>query len=385
MNTQLQAAAISKSTPSEPEKRPRRPFYQLKFEEILDLHFRIRSTTFSSRHTINLTLSAPSEQLAGKWPDQTICSSSTGWEDGRISLGQVVIEVSPTCLVQANSRYRERGSDVLILAATIDEARSVYALLLREFGASGHEIAPGVPVFRVLALDDKIITTHRIPLVGFPEFGPGEMELNYGPKFPDWASKLQGVIQQKASSLTVLQGPPGTGKTTFLRWLIAQSGENADFYYLPATCIELLSNPSMTDFWLRECRNSPLPKVLIIEDAEMLLLKRGAENSNWVGNLLNITDGILGDALRFHIICSINCPFSEIDPALLRTGRLAASWVFKPLQPDQAVQLASKLGRACPDPRASITLADIYASEPLGQIQAQKVIGFHSSDMLTEI
>jgi SpoVK/Ycf46/Vps4 family AAA+-type ATPase len=116
--------------------------------------------------------------------------------------------------------------------------------------------------------------------------------------------------------------------------------------------------------------------VLLIEDAEMLLMKRGPENGHWVGNLLNITDGIMGDAMRFHIVCTMNCPFSDIDPALRRPGRLAASWIFRPLARENAEKLSRIIGKECPDGK-SLTLSDIYSPPVHGEIESRPGIGFH--------
>ncbi len=384
MNTDLQQTPTRNEITGGRDNPKESRLYQLNFEEFLDTHFRLKSASFSPRHLINISLPVQPATVAEHWPGTTVCSTHRALDDGRLTLAQAVIEISATCLIHVNSRYRERGSDGIILASTVEEAKSTHELLIRLYGAHGIEIPSETPIFRILALEENHISTHRISLADFPKLGAPEMDLHYGNGFSDWAHKLQQVIENKASSLSILQGPPGTGKTTFLRWLIANSGKEVDFYFLPATCIDLLSNPNMTHFWLRECRNSRLPKVLIVEDAEVLLLKRAAESSQSVANLLNITDGIMGDALRFHIICSINCPFSEIDPALLRSGRLAASWVFRPLEPDQANELASKLGRSFPNSSSPITLADIYASEPCGHMETKKTIGFHPTPTTTK-
>jgi ATP-dependent 26S proteasome regulatory subunit len=41
-----------------------------------------------------------------------------------------------------------------------------------------------------------------------------------------------------------------------------------------------------------------------------------------VSSLLNITDGLKGRMLRLHIICSGNAEMVDLDPAVLRPGRL---------------------------------------------------------------
>lgn len=76
--------------------------------------------------------------------------------------------------------------------------------------------------------------------------------------------------------------------------------------------------------------------MVIIEDAETLLMQRASDNHDALSNLLNIADGFLGAFLNLQIICTINTPIDKIDPALLRPGRLLASYTFKRLSFEQA-------------------------------------------------
>ncbi|MEX1118022.1 MAG: AAA family ATPase, partial [Terrimicrobiaceae bacterium] len=351
--------------------------YNVTCETFLDVNFRLRSRAFHPRHFIQLAIPARVSAIVERWADQAFCTTTASEADGELTIEQAVIDISPTCVVHVNSRYHDWGCVGFVLATTIAEAEGTHQLILNTFGTP-MPVKSQEPTFRVIALEENHVRTHKIPLLNQPKFEPDAMDMHYGAGFSEWVGNLHRSLERKASSFTILQGPPGTGKTSFLRWLIANTWEEVDFYFVPLTCFELLSNPNMTNFWLKECAYSRHPKVLIIEDAEMLLMRRRADNGHLVGNLLNITDGLMGDALRFHIISSINCPLSEIDPALLRSGRLSASWVFRPLEPQTARQLATILGRPCPNTNKPITLADIYGAKPLGQIETPNAIGFHS-------
>ena len=46
--------------------------------------------------------------------------------------------------------------------------------------------------------------------------------------------------------------------------------------------------------------------VLIIEDAENIIMDRKINNNSSVSNLLNISDGLLSDCLNVQIICTFN-------------------------------------------------------------------------------
>ena len=63
-------------------------------------------------------------------------------------------------------------------------------------------------------------------------------------------------------------------------------------------------------------------KVIVMEDAERLLWRRNGDNREAVSSLLNIADGLMGRMLRLHVICSVNARMEDLDPAVLRPGRL---------------------------------------------------------------
>jgi len=364
-----------------PENWPRpaeiqKPLYELLFEDRVGTHFKMWAKTSEPVHVIDTRLAAKVSDMAKKWPEKLTCSNSHLTSSRKISPEKAIFQISETCAVSVDSSYREWGSACMIVARTLDEANDAHAILAEHFGIPDTHTQPEMPVFRILALEDHQIRTHKTPMSSRPSLTEETMDLSYGEGFHEWSRHLRSIFETFPSSLTLLQGPPGTGKTSFLRWLIGEAQDEADFYFVPVTCIDLLSNPNLTNFWLRECKYSSRPKVLLIEDAEMLLMKRGPENGHWVGNLLNITDGIMGDAMRFHIVCTMNCPFSDIDPALRRPGRLAASWIFRPLARENAEKLSLIIGKDCPDGK-SITLSDIYSPPVHGEIESRPGIGFH--------
>jgi ATPase family associated with various cellular activities (AAA) len=48
----------------------------------------------------------------------------------------------------------------------------------------------------------------------------------------------------------VLFGPPGCGKTSYLRGLMSRLIRRFDFYYLPVSPFDVLSNPTFVNFWI---------------------------------------------------------------------------------------------------------------------------------------
>ncbi len=84
----------------------------------------------------------------------------------------------------------------------------------------------------------------------------------------------------------------------------------------------------------------------------------------------------------FYLTCSVFRLFvrsthrSNIDPALLRKGRLTASYEFKELSLDKARNLAKELKKPAL-PEREMTLADVYGLEAENFTpDTKKAIGF---------
>ncbi len=183
-----------------------------------------------------------------------------------------------------------------------------------------------------------------------------DLELNYGKDFIKVHEKILNSLEHKNHGLVLCYGPPGTGKTSYIRHLIKTLCHKKDIVVIPTFLMNELSNPDFISF-IRTMKNS----ILILEDAEEVLLDREIEgNRNQaISNILNITNGLLNDALQIQIIATFNMNKKSIDKALLRAGRLIEEWHFDNLTIEEANKLALHLGSGKiytkPTP-----LADIY-------------------------
>ncbi len=157
----------------------------------------------------------------------------------------------------------------------------------------------------------------------------------------DFAPVHQTVIKRlnkkDDKGIVLLHGLPGTGKTTYLRYLLGKIRKRVLF--IPPDMATQIANPELVRL-LIDNPNS----VLVIEDAENIIMQRQAGNDSAVSNLLNISDGLLSDFLNVQIVCTFNSNMNIVDQALLRKGRLIASYEFKKLSVRKAQELSNHLG-----------------------------------------
>jgi SpoVK/Ycf46/Vps4 family AAA+-type ATPase len=183
--------------------------------------------------------------------------------------------------------------------------------------------------------------------------------LYYGCPTARWLDGWIDRLNDRRYGLSVLSGEPGTGKTTLLRSLASWLRETHLFYFTPASRFNAVDAGELVTFWTDENRTSKLRKVLVLEDAESILLSRNGRNGEQVASLLNLTDGVMGDALGLQVVCTINSELTDIDPALLRPGRLLARREIDRLSRDEARLLAEHLGKPLPDGE-TIALAELF-------------------------
>ena len=137
--------------------------------------------------------------------------------------------------------------------------------------------------------------------------------------------------------IVLLHGLPGTGKTTYLRYLIGKIKKRVLF--LSPNVAANLMNPDFIELLIDNPNT-----VLIIEDAENIIMDRKYESSSSVSNLLNISDGLLADFLNVQLICTFNSALTMVDSALMRKGRLIAKHEFGKLSTEKAQRLSDHLG-----------------------------------------
>ncbi len=182
------------------------------------------------------------------------------------------------------------------------------------------------------------------------------------------------LLKANDKGIILFHGLPGTGKTTYLRHLVGKLDKKVLF--LSPTVAGDLLNPEFIDL-LIDNPNS----ILIIEDAENIIMDRKVNRNSSVSNLLNLSDGLLSDCLNVQLICTFNSPLSSIDQALLRKGRLIARYEFDKLSVKKAQRLSDHLGISQWVTKP-MTLAELTHPDELPGAEAtREAIGFRIATM----
>lgn len=198
-----------------------------------------------------------------------------------------------------------------------------------------------------------------------------ELDQLYNDDFTSFHYRMLEILnEENTSGLHLLYGIPGTGKSTYIRYVCGVLKKKVIF--LPGQLAQNLDNVYMTRYLISNSNS-----VLVIEDAEELIVSRDHQRNSNLAMILNMTDGILGESLGIQIIATFNTDLRNIDPALKRKGRLKSSYEFKALEAKKANQLLKEEGieETTSNP---LTLAEIYNFKEEQQMKTEdrKAVGF---------
>lgn len=320
----------------------------------------------------------------GKWDLPALLDQMVGNGDFTVKCSKTAQSLKPTAkgnliyemlLHNTEQTYihvvEDRGYDLSVISEDHKAASELLSSLRRKFLPKLKPPKPKKAYFNLININKLGVDTNKIKLRKKCRLSSKKLGLHYGEDFLNWEQAFVDQLGKGSQGLTILRGDPGTGKTFFIRHLIASLQDSHRFYLINLNDFNLLTSPSMVDFWSSDisiydgASKKPLKRIIIIEDAERLLSTRTEGGAGSVSELLNMCDGLLGDFLQAHLICTANCPLDDFDPAVVRSGRLTAMREFLPLDYEQARGLAEKVGIEI-DEGKQYTLADIYNQEPRG-------------------
>jgi hypothetical protein len=166
--------------------------------------------------------------------------------------------------------------------------------------------------------------------------------------------------------LLLWHGEPGTGKTSAIRSLTGEWRSWAEFQFVTDP-EEFLSNPGYLLATIAEPRG-PHPsmpvnrwRIVVLEDAGEFLAPDAKQlKGQALSRLLNVCDGVLGQAMRALVLVTTNEPLTRLHPALARPGRSLVEVAFERFGRDQAAAWCIGRNANPPDVHAA-SLADLYA------------------------
>jgi hypothetical protein len=136
--------------------------------------------------------------------------------------------------------------------------------------------------------------------------------------------------------ILVLMGEPGTGKTTFIRHLINEHSLE--------TVVTYDEKVMESDYFYCQFLTETNKKLMVIEDADLLLRARDEGTNKTMNKLLNVSDGVIQLGKK-KIIFSTNIGnINRIDEALIRPGRCFDVLNFRRLTFEEAKKASKAAG-----------------------------------------
>lgn len=233
------------------------------------------------------------------------------------------------------------------------------------------------PTYYLLGSGNEGVQRQPVSMTRVCLHSSDDLALHYGDDFVPWEVDLIQRLQNQVNGLVVLRGEPGTGKSSFLRHLIARLAKTHRAFLVPTSHFGMLASPEMPRFWASQNYRSKLQNLLILEDAEALLGRRDGSNDAQVSNLLNLSDGLIGDFMKVQVIATVNASLDKLDPAITRRGRMLGYRQFRRLTRAEALRLSTAKNLTLGD-GDEFSLADIYrGADSADPAPKEPTMGFH--------
>jgi hypothetical protein len=252
-----------------------------------------------------------------------------------------------------------------------------------------------IPVaFWVLGSDGPYSTLRQIDA---PKYS--DIRDNYDSKTQEFLDALVKHKPSKGGELLLLSGDPGTGKTYALRSLFRSWKDWATFHYIVDPLTLFGGSPEyLMKLLLGAAGDSKAPwededeeisenekwRIILIEDAAELISTDAKERvGQGLAQLLNVTEGLLGQGLKIMVFITTNEKVGNLHPAISRPGRCSFHHDFGKLSEDRSKDWLEAKGLGPKFDGKKHTIAELYAlmnedanQGQFGQVGPSKKMGF---------
>lgn len=185
--------------------------------------------------------------------------------------------------------------------------------------------------------------------------------------YPDISdpSKYIADYMNAEDSVLLIAGPAGTGKTTLLRHMIVDYKLSAHVIYDES----IMQKDSVFQSFLFDESGD----MMIIEDADTILMDREKDNNKLMSRFLNVSDGLIKLPNKKLVFTTNISDFGKVDQALLRPGRCFGVMHTRALLLQEAQAAAKAANLPIPIEKREYTIAELFNQGHGGK---QRSIGF---------
>lgn len=209
------------------------------------------------------------------------------------------------------------------IACRLDDAKQVAETAGMDYLAAGPQ---GMQIVRQASLGTELVRD------------------NYTPEHLAFYDRVVSELPEgKKGRLAILTGPPGSGKTSLVEGWLTDLASTCRVVYVPSAMVAMVGRPELMTLLIAHHQKHKQPIVLVLEDADDILVHRAQDNMSGISTLLNITDGIQSKQADIRVIATANTSAEDLDFAAGRQGRFFGHLLVAKREPAHAREIFARL------------------------------------------
>ena len=233
--------------------------------------------------------------------------------------------------------------------------KKVYEYLVRYTGANFGFIDEILKILAPYKVDGHYIqwvfkSTNGMQFISAGLKDRGKVYDEFYPFMPNAQQYMDDYLKSK-SSIMILNGHRGTGKSSLISNFISRNSLSTMTTYDQ----EIMKDDYFFIRFLTEEYD-----LMVLEDADLLLLSRLEHNNATIAKLLNVSDGIIDMTAKKIIITANLDDKRDIDPAIMRPGRCHSVIDFRKLKGQEVDAACGVLNKKRPGDKDEYSLAECF-------------------------